>query len=677
LRRSPLGSAASPAESNHLPYYTPSLLNYLRMAASAPTTTSEKRRRPRRGSLERPVSARIYRGAWALIALPLLITAFTVGRPDPLPPTPLPPSFDAGVASRVAQDLATNDPDRSPGGGDHDKAAALVANLLRQYNLNVREDWFSADIPGRGHQRLVNVIAQPAQPTAGQSTRSPRAIVVVADRDNIGVSPGLVDNGSGTGALIELARDLSTLSLAHTIVFVSTDGGAFGGLGTAQLARDPEFRANTLAVVNLDSISTTGAPRLILAGDGGRSPASVLAATADASVLEQAGSRAKTANGLYQLLDLAFPFSLYSQAPLLGAGVSALTLTSTGDRPISPASDGGLQLRASQIARLGMIGRAAQALILSLDGAGEVASGTSAYIYLGGRIVRGFALQLLLFFALVPALVATVDLWARLRRRGLGLAPALRSYRSRLGVWVWGGGLAALFTVAGAFPSGGNRPVAPDTVTAQQWPLAALAGLVVLTGAGWLLARVRLVPRVETERSDELAGHLIAMIALCCVAVAVCVINPFALVFVLPSLHVWLWVPHARDSRLGVRAALYAGGLAGPLLLVMVFAIRYELGFDAPWYIATLFTVGYAPVSLFLVILAWGAAAGQMAAILFGRYAPYPTQGERPERGVVRESIRLAVLVTRRARRHRARRPEAEAPPGQPRHDVFPEERPT
>jgi hypothetical protein len=37
--------------------------------------------------------------------------------------------------------------------------------------------------------------------------------------------------------------------------------------------------------------------------------------------------------------------------------------------------------------------------------------------------------------------------------------------------------------------------------------------------------------------------------------------------------------------------------------------------------------------------------------VLFGRYAPYPTEDERPVRGVVRESVRLTVLASRRLRR--------------------------
>ena len=55
------------------------------------------RRRPRPGSLERPVNARMYRGTWLLVGVLLLVAAFSVARPQALDPAPLPPTFDATI----------------------------------------------------------------------------------------------------------------------------------------------------------------------------------------------------------------------------------------------------------------------------------------------------------------------------------------------------------------------------------------------------------------------------------------------------------------------------------------------------------------------------------------------------------------------------------------------------
>src|SRR5205823_14269713 len=101
---------------------------------------------------------------------------------------------------------------------------------------------------------------------------------------------------------------------AHRILFLSTDGGSSGGLGAEHFAAEAARRKDVVAVVNLDSLGGTGRPRLEFAGDTTRSPAASLVETAALRILEQTGSRPSRPSALRQLVDLAFPFSLYAQA---------------------------------------------------------------------------------------------------------------------------------------------------------------------------------------------------------------------------------------------------------------------------------------------------------------------------------------------------------------------------
>ena len=81
--------------------------------------SAPERRRARRGSLERPVNGRLYRGTWLLVGLPLLVLAFSVARPTALQPPNLPSAFDPSVATGLARELAQNFPNRvagTPGG---------------------------------------------------------------------------------------------------------------------------------------------------------------------------------------------------------------------------------------------------------------------------------------------------------------------------------------------------------------------------------------------------------------------------------------------------------------------------------------------------------------------------------------------------------------------------------
>src|SRR5919204_631726 len=234
------------------------------MVASPPRPP---RRRPRPGSLERPVNARLYRGTWLLVGIPLLIAAFSVRKVEPLPaPQPaLPPSFDRGGALTLATELAQLYPDRAPGTAGALGAAGWFRAQLAPYGLGVVADRFRAELPGRGTKILVNqLVTVPG--------RSSDEIVVMAHRDDEGSGPGANDNASGLATLIELAQSYGTpvaaprarpVSPLHTLVFVATDGGAFGGLGARRFAET--HRGHVLAVIDLSALAGRGPPLLVVA----------------------------------------------------------------------------------------------------------------------------------------------------------------------------------------------------------------------------------------------------------------------------------------------------------------------------------------------------------------------------------------------------------------------------
>ena len=60
---------------------------------------------------------------------------------------------------------------------------------------------------------------------------------------------------------------------------------------------------------------------------------------------------------------------------------------------------------------------------------------------------------------------------------------------------------------------------------------------------------------------------------------------------------------------------------------------------DTVLYVLGLATVGYISLGSVLLALAWAAAAGQLGALAFGRYAPYAGGAEPPPAGLVRTAI--------------------------------------
>jgi hypothetical protein len=149
------------------------------------------------------------------------------------------------------------------------------------------------------------------------------------------------------------------------------------------------------------------------------------------------------------------------------------------------------------------------------------------------------------------------------------------------------------------------------------------------------------------------------MLVLGVVALLVVATNPFALLFLLPCLHIWLWLPHMRNRQPGTRLGLLLAGFVGPFILLGSMMFRFGLGLDAPWYLVELTAVGYIPTVAVVLVLCWLAGATQLTAIALGRYAPYPSAAERPPRGPIRNTVRAAVLAVQGHRRRHAPPDEA------------------
>ena len=183
------------------------------------------------------------------------------------------------------------------------------------------------------------------------------------------------------------------------------------------------------------------------------------------------------------------------------------------------------------------------------------------------------------------------------------------------------------------------------TLPALDRPSAVAIGLLgSLLLAGWLVSRERLIPRRPATFEETSAGNTIALLALGLIALVVAATNPFALIFLLPSLYAWLWLPQAQAAAPGARGALFALGFAGPLILLVSLAQRLGLGLDAPSYLLSLIAVGYVPAIAMVLGLAWLAVAAQLAALAGGRYAPYPDARERRCAGLFGGSCTRAVF---------------------------------
>ena len=607
-------------------YYSPA------MEAARPR---RRRRRPRRGTVERPLNTRLVRVGAVVVAPALLALLFSFSTTGTLPRPALEPLFSASSAAELAARLSTEYPARVPGTDGAERAARWYGETISALGLPTEEEVWTEDLPDLGGIELRNVVTV----VAG---RSDQTIVLVAHRDNAGADRSLGDNASGTAALIELARGYAPQEIApaplpqRTLVFVSTDAGASGGAGAVRFAEESPYAAKALAVIVLDGLGGRGRPRIAIAGGRPNSPARALVSTAAARVTEQTGVTPSLPSVLTQLVDLGIPYAAGEQGPFLARGIAAVAITTGEPRdPDVPAEDSDAPL---DVQKLGRLGRATDALVGSIDASVGAAFRTPDSLFLADRAASGWAVRLTLLVAVVPFALGVLDLLVRSRRRRFPLAPALRGLRVRVGFWLYGGLLLWIGALTAVFPTGAPLPLPPYSSSVADWPIAGLGVLCIAFAGGWLASRRRLVPTTRPTQEERLSGYAVALAELGLVAVALALVKPYALVFVLPSLYAWLWLP--LHSRFSARASLYALGLSGPVVGLEVLAHELRVGvFDAALYAAGLATVGYVSLGSVLLTLAWAAAAAQLAALAFGRYAPYAGGAEPPPPGIFRMSV--------------------------------------
>jgi hypothetical protein len=577
----------------------------------------------------------------------LLVLLFSVSTTGTLQRPLLEPVFDTTSAVTLAEDLSTNHPSRVPGTASAENATHWYTETVARLGLTTSQDVWSDELPDLGRVQLRNVVTV-------IRGRSDEAIVLVAHRDNAGVDAEFGNNASGTAALLEIARGYAPQADApaplpqRTLVLVSTDGGAFGGAGAARFAEESPYAGDAIAAIVLDGLGGPGRPRLALAGNDSTSPARTLVSTASARIEEQAGVRPLLPSVLTQLVDLGIPFALGEQAPFLARGIAAVTITT--DDPGDPEVPAGDPAAPLANARLGALGRSAEALLASVDATVQPAFRTRAGLFLDDRVASGWTVRLTLIAAVVPFVLGVLDLLVRSRLRGVPLAPALRGLRARFLLALYGGFLLWLGGLLTVFPTGETLPLPPYSSYLADVSVSGLAVLAIAFVLGWLAARRRLVAAEGPTPEERLAGYSVALAWLAAIAIVVALVKPFAVVFLLPSLYAWLWLP--LRTGLWPRVGVYAAGLLGPIGGLLILGRELGLGLvDTALYAAGLATVGYVPLASVLLALAWVAAAAQLGALAIGRYAPYAGGAETPPRGPVRSTLERVARERKRRRR--------------------------
>ena len=523
------------------------------------------------------IEPRIYRAAFVPALIAVVVAMFSLqSRPPPLPQgLAADVLFDGRLTVPAIDRIVAAAPDRRPGTTGDLRTAALVARTLGARGFAVERDRFRA----QGKQ-LVNVIGRRAGKTQ-------RQIVVVAARDARSV-PDATGSASDTAALFELARVFQGRPTQKTLVLASVDGSTLGELGVRRLAGELGGRRAVDGVIVLSELGArlrSGSSIVAWSNDSSRTNIGLERTLAE-SVRVELGGAGPSARLGGQLARLGFPVGIGGQGVLLESGYDAVRLSGSGELP--PKGPG--RLSALDEARLGALGRAVLRTVSALDQGPPPRHGPPTYVTVAGQVLAGWAVSMLAFALLFPALLAAVDAFARARRRHHPVRPWLGLIGARALSLV---AVVAVAQLLGAF---GAIPDPPAAVPPAQNPLdgGAIAVLLCLTALGaalWWASR-RLAVRGNPVLRDpgEPGAACAAALVLDAAALALWVVNPYAALLLVPAVHLWMLatLTGERPGR-GARLVLVGVGSLPIVAVVGYYLVRLSIDpVSGLWYLLVL-----------------------------------------------------------------------------------------
>ena len=551
------------------------------------------------------IEPRVYRAAFvpALLAIVLAMFSFE-SRPRALPQgLAADVLFDGAQAAGLATRIATDSPDRRAGTRGDLATAELVADAFAARG-------FGGGSGGRpqlqrfthaGHD-LVNVIGL-------RAGRSRRQIVIVAARDASRI-PDAPGSAADTAALMQLARVFQGRPSQKTLVLASVDGSNLGDVGAMELASDlpaPELVDAVLVISDLGARSSSG-PLLQAWSNNSRRAGIGLERTVANSIREEVGSSAGGSGAFGQFARMSFPIGIGAQGVLLEKGYDAVRISGSGELP----PDGNGPVEAIDEDRLGMLGRASLRTLTAVDQGPRPQHGPESYVQAVSQVLPGWVISLLAGTLLLPVLTASVDAFARARRRQVDVLRWLRWVAAWVAPFLAALALAQFLALVGATPAPPPAPVPPSVLPVNGAALAVLAGVVAAMALALYLARWLAVRPDPGLRDPVEPGAGVALaLAIAAGSLLLWLVNPFAGLLVVPAAHLWMLTVVTRPAPpRRLRGVLIAVGVA-PAALVAIYYL-FALSMDplhGAWYLLMLVTGHSVGIVLSLIACLMLAAA--------------------------------------------------------------------
>jgi hypothetical protein len=569
-----------------------------------------------RGEGRKVIEPRIYRAAFLPALFALVLVAFSLQSPPRAAPQGLAADtlFEGVATASLVRDIAATTPDRRAGRPGDAAVASRVKQAFVSHGFATTIERFQQD-----GTRLVNVIGRRPGSTNKQ-------IVVMAARDAATV-PDEAGSAADTAALIEFARVFEGRASKKTLVLASVDGGQLGDAGARRFADTLSQRGDVEAVIVLSNLGAARSRGPLVVGwsnDVGRGNLGI-ERTVASSLREELASIPHQEGAFSQFARLTFPIAPGGQGVLLPAGIDAVRISGSGElRP----DDSGRRL---DVLRYGSLGRSALRVVSALDGVSETPQhGPPTYIQYAGKVMPVWPVRLLALAFLLPALIASVDAFARTRRRREPVLPWLVWIGSALLPFVLGLALALLLVLVGLARDAPPAPLDPRSVALDAQAVGSLVATLLAILVAWILGRSSVIRRAASLPDPSAPGAAcVASLSLCVLVLVLVFTNPFAALLLVPALHLWLLGTMTEASwRTGV--VMYLLGLLPIALVAAYYLVRLDLGpIDGAWYLFLLVTGDQTGVFTTAGLVVLAAITGSVGAILLARARHGAPAGER------------------------------------------------
>ena len=570
------------------------------------------------------LDARIYRAALVPVLLAVIVCAFSLqDQPAPLGTTLAPDAFSGADANRELRSLVAAYPRRRAGDAADAALARRVADSFR--GMGAAYEVSTPSFEGEtidGRRTLTTVLARQVGSPGPE-------LVVVAHRD--AARPGAAAELSGTAAMIELARIVAGGRLRRTVTFVSTSGGSGGAAGARDLVH--RLSGNPIdAVLVLGDLGSRPPRKPVVTAwsDGSQIGPLRLQRTIADAVRQEAATSAGGPGIVTQWTRLAFPGTVGEQGPLVGGGLPAALLSSSGERP--PKADAPVDQN-----RLEAYGRAALRSLVALDEGPALAAAPNRDVVTLRKVLPPWAVRLLVGSLLLAPLLVTVDGFARVRRRQQPVTPWLGWIGAAAAPFAIAAAFATVLGVTGLLTATPPAPVPDGAIPIDGAGRAALVatGLVLVLA---ILARPLLLRLMGGRRHLDGPGAGAALMLVWTVLAGLMwVVNPYAAACMVPAAHLWLLVA-APGVRLRRGAALGLVALSLLPFLVAALNIAGQAGYDPLGFVwALLLAVAGGQIGP-VAWLFWSIAAGCVAAAVV--LAWRTRRGPADETGEARITVR-------------------------------------